>query len=259
MRGAIGRHPHSFGLLRMTFDVEATTTKFIFIHAFDPINSGNFSAVERGQALSVEPEMDKALRRFAAFSVKVQVRTPEDCTAEALVEKLQEFMQGMSDEVLTVENFKKAVEHHKKQHPEMLGDFERQRFMQHMEHLRGPNSEPLPEFMEDDGVPVADCMSVQRRRVKLFSPGDIVKVYSEKYQEWMLNGEVAEVVLKSSVRDGIQIRAGSTKIVYSAGRRFKWLSPSVLERYAQPSSRARPPQPLTGTLALENCTWFNPQ
>jgi len=125
MRNSIGKHAHSYGLLRMTFGVEAATTKLIFIHASDPIDSGNFSAAERGRALSVEPEMDKALRRFVAFSAKVTIHTPEDCTAEALVQKLQESKQGVSGKMLTVENFKIALEHHKEQYPWVLGDDER--------------------------------------------------------------------------------------------------------------------------------------
>merc|ERR1719362_3521 len=79
---------------------------------------------------------------------------------------------------------------------------------------------------QDRSGPLVD--QIQRSRVKLFARGDRVEVFSDSHQEWMLVGEVAEVAMESCVRDGIHVRAGSTKVVYGKGRRYKWLSPCML-------------------------------
>merc|ERR1740121_2864927 len=106
MRSAIGKHAHSYGLLRMTFGVEAKAkTKFLFIHAADDIDSGSFSARERGQALAVEPAMHKKLYAMSAFAAKVPMHSAEECTVEYLIEKLKKVVRGVEEKAITVENF----------------------------------------------------------------------------------------------------------------------------------------------------------
>merc|ERR1719491_2712442 len=121
MGSAIGRHPHSFGLLRMNFGVDASATaKFVFIHASDPIDSGKFLGARARAGLGRGARMDRALRRFAAFSTKVQIHDKKDCTVEHLVERVRGHVRGVrtqesSQEERTIEKFREAMDYHKEQ------------------------------------------------------------------------------------------------------------------------------------------------
>lgn len=99
-------------------------------------------------------------------------------------------------------------------------------------------------------------MPSQRRTVRLYAQGDVVEIYSEKDQAWMLDGEVEEVTNESSHRDGFNIRAGSMKVTYCNGMRFKWIAPQQMEQYLRPSPRPRPPDPMVGDLYKETHSWF---
>merc|ERR1719189_1237952 len=94
----------------MTFGVENPETKFVHIVASDDIGSGNFSNVERGKAAALGPKMEEAIRKFTAFSAKVHLQSPEECTEENIVEKLREVVRGIDTEILTVENLRASVE-----------------------------------------------------------------------------------------------------------------------------------------------------
>merc|ERR1719330_925717 len=83
MRDFVGIHAHSFGLIRLTFGVGSDAmTRHMFVHASDDIDSGKFSAVERGKAMSVAPAMEKAMRAFVNIAATVHVKSPEECTAD---------------------------------------------------------------------------------------------------------------------------------------------------------------------------------
>merc|ERR1719414_2584158 len=98
MRNSIGKHAHSYGLLRMTFGVgDKAKTKFLFIHAADDIDSGNFTARERGQALATEPAMHKAIYAMSAFAAKAQLHSPDECTVETLIAKLRAVARGLEE------------------------------------------------------------------------------------------------------------------------------------------------------------------
>jgi hypothetical protein len=97
----------------------------------------------------------------------------------------------------------------------------------------------------------------QRSMVKLLARGDRVEVFSESQQEWMLDGEVVEVVKQRCTRDGLQLRPGSTKVVYGNGRRYKWLSPGMMDEIVRALPLPRLPEPLTGDLVLwTTAGWF---
>jgi len=98
---------------------------------------------------------------------------------------------------------------------------------------------------------------IQRERVKLFARGDRVEVFSDTAQEWMLDGEVVEVVKERCTRDGLHLRAGSTKVVYGNGRRYKWLSPCMLDDMLRTLPLPRFPEALSGEMAMKTAAgWF---
>lgn len=78
-----------------------------------------------------------------------------------------------------------------------------------------------------------------------------MEIYSESDQQWIRDGEVEEVVTESIYRDGLNVRAGSMKITYNNGMRFKWVAPQQMEQYLRPSPRPRPPDPIAGELYKE--------
>jgi len=97
----------------------------------------------------------------------------------------------------------------------------------------------------------------QRSVVKMLARGDRVEIFSESQQEWMLDGEVVEVVKQRCSRDGLQLRPGSTKVVYGHGRRYKWLSPGMLDEMVRPLPLPRLPESLSGDLVLGTTAgWF---
>lgn len=86
--------------------------------------------------------------------------------------------------------------------------------------------------------------------MKLFAKGQRVEIFSHTLREWMLDGEVVEVVTERCTRDGIQVRAGSTKVVYGKGQRYKWVPPSLLEETVRALPLPRLPEPVQGKLSL---------
>jgi len=56
--------------------------------------------------------------------------------------------------------------------------------------------------------------------------------------------------------DDFKVRAGSMKIVYDNGSRFKWVAPQQMDDVLQPSTRPRPPGSKVGHLQKETNSWF---
>lgn len=90
-----------------------------------------------------------------------------------------------------------------------------------------------------------------RRKVKLYSPGDVVELYSTKHKRWMMDAEVAEVLTETSHQGGMKIRAGSTKVIYASGSRFQWVAPQQME-LLRPSKRPPAPDRMTGALQTKD-------
>lgn len=261
MRDAIGKHAHSFGLLRMTFGVGAeANTRYLFIHASDAIDSGKFSAVERGQAMAVVPEMDRAIRRFAACSARVHIQSKDECSVETMVEKLRGVVRGLEAELVTVENFRAAVVHHRLQHPEEQE--QDQKKLDHMRHLqqvgapRAEAAEPEPELDSPSDATSIGSSRSQRKKVKLFAVGDNVEIFSSKSQKWVLDAQVIDVTHESLNVSGFRVRAGSMKVVYDNGMRFKWVAPQQMQDLLRASPRPKAPLPLAGELSLGTSSWF---
>jgi len=87
-----------------------------------------------------------------------------------------------------------------------------------------------------------------RKKVKLYSIGAFVEVWSAVHQSWMLDGEVARIASESSVENGLQIVAGSTLVIHSNGMNGLWLPPQLVDTHLRPSSRPQAAPPLTGAL-----------
>lgn len=261
MRQCIGKHAHSFGLLRMTFGVGADAKiKFMFIHASDPIDSGNYSAVERGQAMGMEPVMDKAIRNYCHFAAKVHVQSPEECTVEHLVSELAKVVRGVDASIITVENFNAAVEHHKELNPDIVKEEKKtEEKAKHIEQMMAPAAElivPEADLVPMESTSMTTEATRQRKRVRLYVKGDVVDVYSMKHQQWFEDAEIAEVVTESKVVDGYRVRAGSMKVIYDNGARFKWIAPQQMEDFLRPSRRPKAPEPVVGELFKETSSWF---
>jgi len=259
MRGAVGKHAHSFGLLRMTFSTSGSIShKWMFIHASDPIDSGNYSAVERGKAMGMEPVMDKAIRRFVAVAGKVHVQSKEECTVEHLVGELRSIVGGMAADNITVENFNAAVLAHKEANPQIEeAEKIKEEKAKAIEQLVTPSPAAVAPEAEVDAVDNGSAEETrQRKRVKLYAKGDLADVYSTHHKKWFTDAEIVEVTKEGMQRDGFRVRAGSMKVVYNNGSRFKWVAPQQMEDVLRPSTRPRPPGPMVGKLLKETNSWF---
>lgn len=258
MRDAFGVHAHCFGLLRMTFGVgDEAAMKFLFIHASDDIDSGNFSTVERGRALAMEPKMDHAIRKFAAFSAKIRIYSPEECTVQALVEKLKSVVRGIDSKRLTVENFYAAVEHAKQQHREKNpeppdADIRRQTMKQHLDTVKSPSSVVSQPTMDATPSQALKQAVRQRKRVKLYAVGDVVEFFGMSQQKWFDDAEIASVVTESFMQNNLRVAAGSMKVVYNDGSQFRWVAPHEMEDFIRISPRPRPPDAMVGELLKES-------
>merc|ERR1719203_2738096 len=178
MRAALGKHAHTFGLMRLTFGVGArATAKYLFIHASDSIDSGRFSALKHGQASAVEPQMRDAVYKFAAFSATVHINSAEECTVENLVDKLRDVADSKS---INMDSFRAAAENQKEQHPaEDKLKQERQDHAAVVEKMEVPRAEAAEA--EPEVIPEAvhtRSSSKLRQKVKLFCKGDVVEIYS---------------------------------------------------------------------------------
>lgn len=105
-----------------------------------------------------------------------------------------------------------------------------------------------------------DQLPKMRRKVKLYSSGDLVELYSIAHQRWMLDGEVTEVLGETAHRGGMKIRAGSMKVVYASASRFQWVAPQQIE-LLRPSRRRRSMRPpaadrRSGELQIMDDEWW---
>lgn len=258
MRESLGNHAHSFGLLRMTFGVEPDTiTKYIFIHASDEADSGNFSRMERGQAAAMEPQMEAAIRKFAAYSAKVVLRSKDECTIENIIEKLRSVVGHLEQGLITAEHFQAAVDCYNQQHPEKQKKQKQKK--QHAQIIQQNLAVPrAADAVQEADAPEQTTVEKtrQRKKLKLFGKGDVCEVFSVKHGKWYLDAEITETTDESCYLDGFRVVAGSMKVVYDNGTRFKWVAPHEMEELVRESSRPRPAEPLVGELTKEQHFWF---
>lgn len=131
-----------------------------------------------------------------------------------------------------------------------------------------PKQDEDEEEEETDDIPMAPYSSVldaalpaqqsrglediaQRKKVKRFRPGDQVEVWSIKYDRWIGDAEIVEVLTESAIRDGNNIRAGSVKVLYKNKGRFKWIPPQLVDEVLRVSGRPPVPDPKIGELLKE--------
>lgn len=267
--GVVGHHAHSFGLMRLTFGVGAEAlTKFVCIHAMDPIDSGSFSSSRpeiastvwkrdlsegsrRARAISDNPALVEALLAFPSCVADIRIQSLAACTLEHVVRQLCTGVQGEEAKLITEENLRAAIERHREQHPEVRAlEAERQEQMKHVELVKEPRPEAVQP--EREGPVSTETLSRLRKKAKLYSKGDMVEFWSASRRQWMLDGEVSEVTPESRTDDGLQIAAGSLMILFSNGKRFEWLAPQLAETHLRPSPRPKAALPVTGNILKED-------
>merc|ERR1719433_1910835 len=238
----------------MTFGVGTKgKTKFVFVHASDAVDSGNFSHIER-RGLMSKPQMYKAIHSFTAIAAEVHFISAEECTVKHVVDKLRSVVRGVDAELITVENFEAAVEHHKEQNPEVrVLELEQQLQRKLVRSLTAPRaSVALPEVTVGLAGPAARL----RQRIKLYAKGDMVEFWSEIRKDWVLDGEVEEVAVESRNENGCRIVAGSLKIAFANGTHAEWIVPSQVNTDVRPSSRPKAPAARVGYLRKETHEWI---
>lgn len=135
--------------------------------------------------------------------------------------------------------------------------------------LRPPMSRLATPLPKPEGA--ADfAASVQRKKVKAYHVGDVVEIWSAKHKKWIKDAEVIDTVKEKCYKDGVNVRAGSVKVLYNtgehakweapqyAGERVRWLAPQQLEGLIRPSLRPRTPEVVCGMLQKEcrsRVTW----
>lgn len=277
MRGVISKHPHSFGLLRMAFGFgDLTRTVFIFVHASDALNSGGFSMKERGAAMSIWPAMEAAVNKFTPCTAKVRIQYKAECTVEFLVGKLRA-IRGMDSSLFTTAGYYYYNSVLKK----ASGDeeAEQSQFVLETSTIGSSASDEADsrESKTTYGTPMSMDMpspvqlhppasraaslshdwsadfagSVQRRKARAYHVGDLVEIWSVKYDKWIRDGEVMDVVREKCCKDGVNLRAGSVKVLYSSGARFKWMPPKQVSEHLRMSARPKAPDSTIGSLQKE--------
>jgi len=259
MQSAVGRHPQSYGLLRMMFKADNGTymAKYLFIHASDATASTAFSAVQRGQAAAMEPKMHKIMQIFVSFSVTAQFQSREECVPELMVEQLRSVFRGMAvgADLLTLERYHVAMEDFRNQSNE---DEEKEVIARVMEKLAAPAPHIIDAAKFEQAEAPVEEKTVQRKRIKPFEKGDPVEVWSARLSNWVTDGEVGEMTKETIMDHGFKIRAGSVKVFYDNGSKFKWVPPSQIGDYLRRSLRPKSPPTMTGELELQQYTWLLP-
>lgn len=264
MRDTIGKFAHSFGLLRVEFGIPPEQkTRYLFIHASDPVDSGKFTAVQRGKAMAVVSKMESFIQGFVTCVAKIKIQSPDECTVENVVGKMLEVVKGMGAEEITLENFNAAIEHSRQQNVEEQEKQEKlKEEVKEIEEIAAPKAAEMAVVEQEVPTATEEAQSesfIQRKRIKLYAIGDQVEVWSSKNDIWYMDAEVIDIAKEASSIDGIRIKAGSMKVVYDNGARFKWVPPQQMEGYLRPSPRPKSPPPLTGELMRAAHGWFSTQ
>lgn len=115
---------------------------------------------------------------------------------------------------------------------------------------------PVAQEAQPEREAVVEEATRQRRAFKPFYIGDAVEIFSARNKQWEFDGEVTAIT-NESFMDGIErVPAGSTKVVYGSGRRYKWVPSQKLADLVRASARPKSPDPMVGELCLEVYSWF---
>lgn len=243
----------------MVFGVEpCVRIKYIFVTASD-LDSTHFSARERGQAMSLTPKFEENFAKFVSISARVQITSPDECTVAYIIDALRRVAHGMDADLITMERYKEAAIEHREQHPE-LEDMEHEREVEEelveVMEKEAPRPQALEPVQEPRPSPtVVEAARRLRKRVKVYSPGDVVELYNVHSAEWVLDGEVVDVASETINIDGQTIVAGSMKVEFNGGANFEWVAPAASEELLRPSLRPKPPPPVMGVLLKETHSW----
>merc|ERR1719410_1291088 len=212
--------------------------KYLFIHASDATASAMFSAVQRGQAAAMEPQMQKIMQTFVSFAVTAQFQSKEECVPELMIEQLRSVIRGMAvgAELLTLERYQAAMEDFKEQSNE---EEDIQVTARVMEKLAAPAPQIVDAEFEDAEAPVQEERKLQRKSFKPYETGDPVDVWSTRLARWITDGEVGEMTKETIMDHGFKIRAGSVKVFYENGTKFKWVPPSQIQDFLRRSLRPK--------------------
>merc|ERR1712117_1002402 len=261
MREAIGNHPHTFGLLRMAFGLgDEARTVFLFIHVWDiQIKGVNcwWRRQDIPRTVRMVPEMKKKVSQYASCSAHVRIQFEEECAVEVLVERLRT-VEGLACPLITWPNYychnspvKKMIHAGKKRQAQaQLGNDETwhsssscnskasSTTMALSETVATPTSQyletpmqcQLPSSKVASPSPKEDCDgefmdAVQRQIAKAYRVGDLVEVRSINHDTWIMDAEIVDRVTEKCEKDGKTRRAGSVKVLYNDGERFRWVPP----------------------------------
>jgi len=255
MNEAMGQHAQSVALIRAAFGVgEEATTKFIIVQVKA---SGRFTMQERGQATTGAPQVQKEIEKSVPQgSLKIEMGSQEECTVANFVAKLLE-VSADDAEKMTEEGYRVALEEHKKANPFLQKQEEKQE--QVKELLVAVQAPPSAAVAPEPEAQPAEAEETEpsklRDKVKTFQKGEMVEVFSSKTNQWMVDAEVVQVVQEACVIDNFNVKAGSMKVVYNNGARFKWVAPSQIDNI-RASNRPRPPDSHMGMMQKETHNWI---
>jgi hypothetical protein len=268
LRDAMYRQAHSFGLLRLVFTQGSSQkTRFIFIHAIDDIDTGNFNMRERGTAMMALSKMEQVIRTFVPISAKVHFTCQDDANTEFLLSRLRQLLP-MDQAMLNLENLRMTSNHEQQDSEEepiheRPRDSKRRRSfrsgrgvvssrVKHWEVQQAPRARTATAHPDDPpDVTKEDFESRQRRKVKIYQVGEQVEVFSMKRGVWVLDGEIADVVSEACTKDNFKLRAGSIKVLFDNATMYKWILPGRVAEQIRPSPRVKPKEALVGVLEIE--------
>merc|ERR1712045_175000 len=108
-----------------------------------------------------------------------------------MIERLRAVIQGVDAEMLTAERFLAALKDWKAHHPdEVKKEADVSKDQKIMEQLVVPKAEVAEVVMAEEVEKINEVETRQRQRLKPYSKGDVVEIWSAKHGAWMLDGEV---------------------------------------------------------------------
>ncbi|CAK0802922.1 unnamed protein product [Prorocentrum cordatum] len=267
-----------YGLMRLNFgtseDPKKQRVKYVFMHvsnadseqtagkavtapqaadpeeppasrACPPASSRKSMVMTRGLGgVGMRPKMEKAMEQFAHYTTKVEVHEYSDLTLEDIMDKVKK-TNVVDGDFISVEALRAALEQFRAKHkkPEEPAPLAAEAPVPDGTEAM-PEAPPPPQEEQQQ-------QTRQRKSAKVYKLHALVQVFSSASKLWHDDGVVVQTVSEPCSLDGFQLPAGSMKVQYLNGLRFKWVAPAQSAEMLRPSRRPAPPPTLTGRMLKE--------
>jgi hypothetical protein len=194
--------------------------------------------------VGMRPKMEKAMEQFAHYTTKLEVHEYSDLTLEEIMEKVKK-TNVVDGEFISVDALRAALEQFRAKHkkPEEPAPVATEAPVPEGTEATPEAPPPPPEEQQQQ--------TRQRKSAKVYKLHALVQVFSSTSKVWHDDGVVVQTVSEACSLDGFQLPAGSMKVQYLNGLRFKWVAPAQSAEMLRQSRRPAPPSTLTGRMLKE--------